>query len=276
MGRRGIQPEQDDRWVFNRLADAYRSRPGYPTALLERLGTLSGPTGARVADLGAGTGHLAIPLAEAGYRVAAVEPARAMRESLESGARARGISNSIVPVAAVAEATGLPGGVFALVVIADALHWIDPDAAGREVARLLAPGGVAAVVCAQPAATSFMTGLTALLEAANPKVRRRAASRTSRQLLAMGAPGEAVTEERFDQAVVLDGASLEAILRSLSYVGPALGPEALGDVIERAHELAMRCGGAVWARELRLSWARCRADARGGPGVRVSPMCAKG
>jgi Xaa-Pro aminopeptidase len=47
--------------VFNRLAVAYQSRPGYPEALVERLSQVAAP-GGRAVDLGAGTGDLALPL----------------------------------------------------------------------------------------------------------------------------------------------------------------------------------------------------------------------
>jgi SAM-dependent methyltransferase len=252
MGRRGVRVDQDERWVFNRLAGAYRARPGYPAVLVERLVALAGGPGARVADLGAGTGHLAIPLAERGLAVTAVEPARAMREALAGAAPALPIE----VVAAAAEDTGLPGGAFALAVIADALHWIDPDAGGREVGRLLAPGGVAAVIEATPADTPLMGELVARIEAANPKSRRRASPRSAAQSLAVAVPGAAVVREGFRQEAALDDEALEAVLRSLSYVGPALGPDALAALIRDARSLAERYGGAVWARDLRLSWTR--------------------
>ncbi len=53
---------------------------------LEQIGAAVPPP-ARVVDFGAGTGRLAIPLAEAGYRVTAVEPVREMLDVLEVGAR---------------------------------------------------------------------------------------------------------------------------------------------------------------------------------------------
>lgn len=254
MGRRGVRPDQDERWVFNRLAEAYRARPGYPPALVDRLAELAGGRGAAVVDLGAGTGHLALPLAERGLAVTAVEPARAMREALVRAARERGLA--VEAVAAAAEETGLPGGGFALAVVADALHWIDPDAGGRELARLLTPGGAAAVVEARPASTPFMDRLGALLAEANPRARRKASPRSPAQLFAPVAPGRAVREERFRQEAVLDDGALAAVLRSLSYVGPALGPDHLVRVLDDARALAARTGGAVWERELRLSWVR--------------------
>jgi hypothetical protein len=65
MGRRGVRVDQDERWVFNRLAGAYRARPGYPAAgSVVRdasgypvLGTYPGPT---VYARTAGSGHAGI------------------------------------------------------------------------------------------------------------------------------------------------------------------------------------------------------------------------
>jgi SAM-dependent methyltransferase len=248
MGRRDIPVEQESRWVFHRVAGDYRHRPPYPAALVDRLAALAGP-GARVADLGAGVGHLTLALARRGLSVDAVEPARAMREALEAGAAGLPVR----AVAAAAEATGLPGGAFALVLIADALHWIDPEQAGAEVGRLLAPGGAVAVVEAAAADTPFMRDLTALLESANP--RRPPPPGRLRQLLALaGTSGRRA--EGYRQEALLDGPGLDALLRSLSHVGPALGPEALERLLGAARDLAGRHGGARWERDLTLTWAR--------------------
>ena len=167
MSRRGVPVTDPSRWVFNRLAADYRRRPGYPPPLVERLLALGGGPGARVADLGAGTGHLALPLGRAGARVHAVEPARAMLDVLAAQAAALGV----VPVHAAAEETGLPAGCFDLVVLADALHWVDPERGGHEVARLLAPAGRLAVVVPTLGDTPFLRALGALLARANPKAR---------------------------------------------------------------------------------------------------------
>jgi len=66
--------------------DVYaRGRPPYPPALVDALTQDAGVVpGARVLDLGAGTGLLSGPLLEAGYDVIAVEPLAGMRESLPS------------------------------------------------------------------------------------------------------------------------------------------------------------------------------------------------
>ena len=48
--------------------------------------------------------------------------------------------------AGVAEETTLPDAVFDIVVFAQSWHWVDPERAGVEAARILAPGGVLGIV----------------------------------------------------------------------------------------------------------------------------------
>jgi SAM-dependent methyltransferase len=245
MSRRRVKPEDRSRWVFNRLAADYRRRPGYPAPLVARLADLAGGAGARIADLGAGTGQLALPLARRGARVHAVEPARAMLDALVEAAG----QLPLAPVHAAAEDTGLEGGAFDLVLLADALQWVDPERTGREAARLLAPGGIVAVVVPHLADTPFLRALGDLVAAANPKA-RPAPPPVARLFAAAGlAPAR---EERFEDEVHLDDEAFEAVLRSLSYVGPALGPARLAQLLEDARALAGRHGGAVWRREIAL------------------------
>lgn len=94
LGRRGGMVVSDESaWVFNRMADVYHARPAYPAALIDALATLAVPRrgGARL-DLGAGTGHLALPLLARGFEVTALEPARAMLERLQQNAQERGLA----------------------------------------------------------------------------------------------------------------------------------------------------------------------------------------
>jgi ubiquinone/menaquinone biosynthesis C-methylase UbiE len=256
MGRRGILVDDDARWVFNRLASDYAARPGYPASLVARLLALAGGRGGRIADLGAGTGHLAIPLAAAGARVTAVEPARAMLRALERAAR-----GAVAAVHASAEATTLPAASQDLAVIADALHWVDPDAAGRELARVVAPGGAIAIVEVRLADTPFLRDLGELVAGVNARARGAAPTAAQgrlRQLLSAAGTG-APSAEHLEDATPLSPARLDAVLRSLSYLGPALGPDALRSLLTRAHALARAHGDPVWTRELTLTWARIRA-----------------
>jgi SAM-dependent methyltransferase len=205
-------------------------------------------------DLGAGTGQLALPLARLGARVHAVEPARAMIDLL--AAEARGLA--VTPVHAAAEATGLAPGAFDLVVLADAAQWVDPERAGREIARLLAPAGALAVVEPRLADTPFLRALAERIAAANPKARRVA---PPVELLFSVAGLAAAGEERYEDEVALEPGRLDAVLRSLSYVGPALGPAKLAARLADARARAAAHGGAAWRREIAVRWAR-RAAAR--------------
>jgi SAM-dependent methyltransferase len=252
--RADISPSDDARWVFNRLAEAYRARPAYPPALVDRLAHLAGGPGARAVDLGAGTGHLAVPLAGRGVSIAAVEPARSMLAALSDAA-----VPGITPVHASAERTGLPDGAFGLAVIADALQWIDPQAGAAEVGRLLAPGGALAIVTAHLSDTPFLRTLAARIARANPKARPGPPPVALFFSLAELPPP---AEERFEDAVALAPSELDAVLCSLSYVGPALGPESRSALLADARVIAEAHGGAVWRRELCLSWAARVREAR--------------
>ncbi|MGZ6163502.1 MAG: class I SAM-dependent methyltransferase [Myxococcaceae bacterium] len=236
--------------VFERLAEAYRARPPYPEPLVERLSALAGD-GRGVVDLGAGTGLLAAPLARRGHPVLAVEPARAMLAVCTEACTGLEVTS----VRAPAESTGLGEVHAGLVLLADAVHWVRPDAAGAEARRLLAPDGVAAVVMPEPAATPFMRGLQALLVSANPKARSLPAAARARQFLVLAAGPGRPDEEQWEQRVPLAKEALRRVVRSLSYGGPARGPAAMGRLLEAVDALGER-EGREWARVLRLVWLR--------------------
>ena len=72
---------------FETAGERYdRARPDYPPAAIDwpvtQLG-LSARSGARVHDIGAGTGKLTRPLLQRGLEVIAVEPVDGMRATLE-------------------------------------------------------------------------------------------------------------------------------------------------------------------------------------------------
>ena len=118
---------------FGAVADVYeRGRPLYPA---EAIDWLVPAHARRVADIGAGTGKLTRQLRERGLDVIAVEPSAGMREQLR-----RAVPG--VPVlAGTGEQIPLADGSVDLVIVAQAWHWVDPERAVPEVARVLAPGG---------------------------------------------------------------------------------------------------------------------------------------
>lgn len=148
----------------DRVADYVRYRPDYPVALVDWLRREHGVDASwDVADVGAGTGISARLFLDSGHRVTAVEPNAPMRAAAEQWL---GDNPRFRAVDGRADATGLPDGSVALVVVAQAFHWFDETAARREFARILRPGGLAAIVwnSRRLTGTPFLEGYEALLQ----------------------------------------------------------------------------------------------------------------
>ncbi|SPT55301.1 class I SAM-dependent methyltransferase [Schaalia odontolytica] len=111
----------------------------------------------RAADIGAGTGKMSELLARGGLLVDAVEPSEAMRAQASSVEGVRWHDG-------VGEDTGLPNGLYDIVVFAQSWHWMDSERAGLEAARVLAPGGMLAIVWNQMAVSiSWVHRLTRIM-----------------------------------------------------------------------------------------------------------------
>jgi SAM-dependent methyltransferase len=126
---------------FGRTASDYAlHRAGFPEELLDRLLASGFVTpGARVVDLGTGTGSLARLFAGHGCTATGVDVAAALLAQARRLDHEAGLEISYVE--APAEATGLPGGGFDVVSAGQCWHWFDRPAAAREVTRLLVDGG---------------------------------------------------------------------------------------------------------------------------------------
>lgn len=125
-------------WDYTKLADAYISRPPYSDKLLKRLFTIAGlEAGDRVCDIGAGVGHLTIPLAHAGFEVVAVEPNDAMRAN---GMRLTSEYPKVTWIEAYGDATGLDANFFNFVSFGSSFSVLDRQAALNETHRLLKDG----------------------------------------------------------------------------------------------------------------------------------------
>jgi SAM-dependent methyltransferase len=123
---------------FEHTAEAYeRGRPGYAEAALDALPL---PSDAVVLDLAAGTGKLTRQLVRRFARVIAVEPLDGMRAVLAR----------VVPEAEAvpgsADAIPLPDDSVDAVFIGEAFHWFADDATLREIARVLRPHGILAIL----------------------------------------------------------------------------------------------------------------------------------
>ena len=136
-----VRPAYPDEAVAALLGAASRSRGRGAAGRVApaRGGVARAGVPLRAADIGAGTGKMSELLARVGVLVDAVEPSEAMRSQASS---MLGVSWH----GGVAEDTRLPDGAYDIVVFAQSWHWVDPECAGIEAARILAPGGVLGIV----------------------------------------------------------------------------------------------------------------------------------
>ncbi len=132
--------QREARLVFGEDAERYdRARPAYPAELVDTLVGLVG-AGARVVDVGCGTGKAACLLAERGLVGVGVEPHPAMaalaRANLAPWPGWR------VDGAGFEDWVPGPGDTPAdLVTAAQAWHWIDPAVRLHKAHAVLRPGG---------------------------------------------------------------------------------------------------------------------------------------
>ncbi|WP_255953183.1 class I SAM-dependent methyltransferase [Streptomyces odontomachi] len=127
---------------FNAVAAQYAAhRPSYPPALFDTVEELTGRplSGARVVDVGAGTGIATALLAGRGAHVVAVEPGDGMasqfRRTLPDVPLVRGNGNALPLADATAD----------VITYAQSWHWTEPARSTPEAMRVLRPGGTLAL-----------------------------------------------------------------------------------------------------------------------------------
>ena len=127
---------------FGDGADRYANgRPDYPEALDGWLrDTVGLAPGKVVVDLGAGTGKFVPRLLATGADVVAIEPVDAMRARLAAD------FPDVDARAGTAEGLPFADASIDTVVCAQAFHWFATAAAVAEIARVVRPGGVLALV----------------------------------------------------------------------------------------------------------------------------------
>lgn len=133
---------------FAAVYDSYRPAP--PAAIVDLLIQLAGGgTPSLVADIASGTGLSTLIWARRAADVIGIEPNSDMRAEAERHAAA---ANAPIRFnEGLSSATGLGDGCADIVTVSQALHWMEPEPAFAEIARILRPGGVfAAYDCDWP------------------------------------------------------------------------------------------------------------------------------
>jgi len=131
--------------VFDGVAEDYDAvRPGYPAELVDlALARVRLAPGSRVLEVGCGTGKLTELLAGRGLDVDAVDPGANM---IEAARRRVGGAGNVTFKVGRFEDLELAEGAYAALFSATAFHWVDPSVGWRKAARVLAAGGVLALL----------------------------------------------------------------------------------------------------------------------------------
>ena len=208
---------------FETAGERYeRGRPEYPAPaidwLVARLGAAGRP-GARVLDIGAGTGKLTRPLLERGLRVIAVEPIAGMRATLERTASEADVR------AGQAEALPLADAEVDAVVAGQAFHWFANATALREFARVLRPHGRLGVVWNRRDLDQPLQAAIGRLIAPYRTGTPAHASDAWRAAFSPSAPFAPVAEHRAAHGQTLDPDGLVDRVLSISFVAALPGPE---------------------------------------------------
>lgn len=130
---------------FDTVASTYHHiRPRYPDVIWEMLFRVTGlQAGARVLEIGAGTGIAAAELIRRGFHVTAIEPGAAMAAMIARELGDTGRLDLFVGRFDEFEWTGEP---FDLVIGATSLHWVERALLEQRLPGLVKPGGFAALL----------------------------------------------------------------------------------------------------------------------------------
>jgi SAM-dependent methyltransferase len=207
----------------NRVDDYQRWRPGYPPELVPWLLAECGlRPGDAAADVGSGTGLFARGLLAAGLKVTGVEPNAPMREAGERFLA--GAGSAYASRSGTAESTGLAAGSVKLVTAAQAFHWFKPAPTRAEFARILVPGGHAALIWnVRREDTSFLRGYEALLKVHAPEYAASGVpAQADEQIIGAFFAPQPWRSRSFDYVQRFDREGLRGRLLSSSYA-PAAG-----------------------------------------------------
>ncbi len=175
--------------VFESIAEDYdRERRALPEPLVDAAVAVCGLTpGARVLEVGCGTGLLTEQLANRGLHVRALD----VGEDMIRVARRRLAGRDTVDFEVVRfEEAEVAGGGYAAVFSASAWHWLEPAVSWRRAAAALTPGGRLCLLqdlgVVDERAAADMELMTAALEYAAPELARRVPAPRDRETILAG------------------------------------------------------------------------------------------
>jgi SAM-dependent methyltransferase/GNAT superfamily N-acetyltransferase len=233
-----IQPLPDTTRRFSdRVRDYVRYRPDYPAGILPMLVRETAfSSRSVVADIGSGTGKLAVLFLDYGNRVYGVEPNEEMRRAAEELFNRY---DNFTSVKGTAEATGLPDKSVDVITAGQAFHWFDVPNARIEFRRILKPGGRVVLVWNQwsadlsPLLADYQALLTAFSLDANRV--RHTEQRVEADMAAFFGP-QGHTRQTLDNRQVFDFAGFKGRLLSSSYA-PLPGHPSHEPMVARLREI---------------------------------------
>jgi SAM-dependent methyltransferase len=128
---------------FDEVAELYdRVRPRYPAELFDDVATLTGvPPGARVLEIGCGTGQATRDLLARDWHVHAVEPGAAMARRALRNASGHSFTVDVTRF----DDWDPRGRTYDMLFSATAYHWVAPEIRWQRAAAVLAPGAALAL-----------------------------------------------------------------------------------------------------------------------------------
>jgi SAM-dependent methyltransferase len=231
----------DGKTIFNALAEQYDAyRPHYPAEALSFLVTLGElDRSSDVADVGSGTGRIALELAKYVRVVYAVDTATAMLERLAVVAREAWLSN-IRTIEAPGEDTTLPDESVDMGVMAQSFHWMDKPMALKEMNRILRPGKDLVVMWNETTNTEdpYYQTIVSLIKEYNPNYLGASDIVSKDFAPAIASSGLFGPVEKFTFPFPLhySAESYIGFLLSKSYVGVGIPQDKLPYFIEGAHQ----------------------------------------
>jgi ubiquinone/menaquinone biosynthesis C-methylase UbiE len=242
---------------FGRAAADYEhGRPGYPPVAIDLLAEQLGLwPGSRIVDLAAGTGKLTRALLGRGWRVVAVEPVPGMRAQLRKAVP------GVEVVEGTAEYLPLRDGSVDAVLVGQAFHWFDVEAAAAEIARVLvAGGGLGVIRNAWDRSVAWVDDLQSLIARRRAEEPSQGNSRWQERLAQTGR-FSTLKENVIRHVVASDRDALLARVSSISFIA-MLQPDDRAQLLIGVAEILDRHGvgapGAALATpyETHVVWAR--------------------